>query len=137
MRLEHIRSGSLLYLRTHRGFSGYNTKLIQADLEANLLALPATGAAGDDVKAVSDYSDCNDPLLSLSHTAVCLLVCMQVTVMLGSNDCVQKPDPLHVSIDDYKANLHAIVANLRQRYPAAVLFLLTPPPCDGEAFKKW
>ena len=90
--------------------------------------------------------------------------------MLGSNDSVQKPDPLHVSIDDYKANLHAIVANLRQRYPAAAtlfsavahhhspslhhspplhpltsthrypaatLFLLTPPPCDGEAFKKW
>ena len=101
MRLEH----------THRGFSDYNTKLIRADLKANLLALPATGAAGDDVKAV--------------------------TVMLGSNDSVQKPDPLHVSIDDYKANLHAIVANLRQRYPAAVLFLLTPPPCDGEAFKKW
>ena len=50
--------------------------------------------------------------------------------MLGSNDSVQKPDPLHVSIDDYKANLHAIVANLRQRTRPPLHFLAMPttPP---------
>ena len=91
-----------------RGYSGYNTRWILSDLQAGKLALPSSTTVS--VKAI--------------------------TLMLGSNDHVRPADPMHVPVDEYERNLGAIVANLSERYPAAELLLMTPPPCDAAKFKK-
>lgn len=91
----------------NRGFGGYTSRLVREDIEAGLISLPAPG---------------------------CILA---VTLLLGSNDHVLPHDPLHVSVDEYRANLSAIVGAIRARYgPSTPVLLLTPPPVDEVTFRE-
>uniref|UniRef100_A0ACD5ZRR1 Uncharacterized protein n=1 Tax=Avena sativa TaxID=4498 RepID=A0ACD5ZRR1_AVESA len=85
-----------------RGYSGYNTRW------ASLVAR----------RAIS----------SVSPSAVAA-----VTVLFGANDACL-PDRgsafQHVPLPEYQANLRAICAVLRARWPSAAIILITPPPVD-------
>ena len=64
-----------------------------------------------------------------------------VGVCLGANDAI-RPAPLrgretassrhHVPLDEYEANLRAIIAHFRAR--GARVLVMTPPPTDGQAW---
>ncbi|XP_044495768.1 GDSL esterase/lipase At5g45920-like [Mangifera indica] len=59
-----------------------------------------------------------------------------VTVFFGANDaCI--PDRCsafqHVPVDEYKQNLHSIISYLKNKWPTALILLITPPPIDKEA----
>ncbi|CAA3008102.1 GDSL esterase lipase At5g45920 [Olea europaea subsp. europaea] len=60
---------------------------------------------------------------------------MAVTVFFGANDACL-PDRCssfqHVSVDEYRKNLHAIIAFLKKRWPSVRILLITPPPIDED-----
>ncbi|KAI3740648.1 hypothetical protein L2E82_31118 [Cichorium intybus] len=92
-----------------RGFSGYNTRWAMKVLER---VFPAEMNVGGG----------RAPLA--------------VTVFFGANDACL-PDRYsafqHVPIDEYRQNLHAIVAYLKNRWPSTHVILITPPPIDEAA----
>ncbi|KAL0353006.1 UNVERIFIED_CONTAM: GDSL esterase/lipase [Sesamum angustifolium] len=59
-----------------------------------------------------------------------------VTVFFGANDAAV-PDRCsgfqHVPLDEYKQNLHDIVAFLKKQWPSTRIILITPPPIDEAA----
>jgi lysophospholipase L1-like esterase len=95
----HTRRAEVL----NHGVCGFTTRLMLDDLTAGVMSLPKPDASGSRVLAV--------------------------TLMLGSNDHSSPRDIFHVPIEEYEANLSAILALLAKRYPASVLLLLTLPPC--------
>uniref|UniRef100_A0A7S1NIF2 SGNH hydrolase-type esterase domain-containing protein n=1 Tax=Eutreptiella gymnastica TaxID=73025 RepID=A0A7S1NIF2_9EUGL len=56
-----------------------------------------------------------------------------VTVMLGANDATAPDHYQHVPLDEYGDNLRAIVEQLRQTLPNAIVIILSPPPLDFDA----
>ncbi|PIN13056.1 Isoamyl acetate-hydrolyzing esterase [Handroanthus impetiginosus] len=88
-----------------RGYSGYNTRWALKVIE-KVFPPPERGGA---------------PLA--------------VTVFFGANDA-SLPDRYsvfqHVPLDEYKQNLHAIVAFLKKQWPSTHVILITPPPIDED-----
>ncbi|XP_020099647.1 GDSL esterase/lipase At5g45920 isoform X2 [Ananas comosus] len=86
-----------------RGYSGYNTRW------ALRVAARAMEGAGDAPAAV--------------------------TVFFGANDAAL-PDRSswfqHVPLDEYQRNLRSIHSFLKERWPSAVVILITPPPIDED-----
>lgn len=60
--------------------------------------------------------------------------CRWVTLWLGANDAVDEWAKQHVPLVEFRANLRAIISQLRAAFPEAKLLLLTPPPCDTDAW---
>ncbi|EAN87337.1 putative esterase [Trypanosoma cruzi] len=59
-----------------------------------------------------------------------------VTLMLGSNDCAGFPQ--QVSLDEYGANLRAIIDTVRKHVcPVGGIFLLSPSPLDEKGRLQW
>ncbi|CAL1388395.1 unnamed protein product [Linum trigynum] len=85
-----------------RGYSGYNTRWA---LKVAERVFPAAGEA------------------------------VAVTVFFGANDACL-PDRCsafqHVPLEEYGRNLRSIVSFLKERWPKAVVLLITPPPIDEE-----
>ncbi|XP_039068392.1 GDSL esterase/lipase At5g45920-like [Hibiscus syriacus] len=90
-----------------RGYSGYNTRWALKVLDRVFPAAESGGAS---------------PLA--------------VTVFFGANDACL-PDRYgafqHVPVEEYKQNLHSIVSSLKNRWPKALILLITPPPVDEDA----
>jgi len=84
----------------NRGFSGYNSRHL---LRALPILLPQVGA-GDRVAAV--------------------------TLLIGSNDATRPGSPQHVPVSEYTANVQSILRAVREAFPNAALFVITPPPVD-------
>ncbi|GLE04882.1 hypothetical protein PINS_up013863 [Pythium insidiosum] len=62
-----------------------------------------------------------------------------ITLWLGANDAALPDGPSfhqHVPLEDYKKNLHALVAMFKQTAPQAKILLITPPPVDDEARRR-
>ena len=89
----------------NRGFSGYNTRWALQLLRGTQLRDTTPN----------------------EHTAL-------VTIFFGANDAsLPEHNPRqHVPLDEFAANLRAIVAHLRVHCPSAALLLLTPPPVCHE-----
>ncbi|XP_073049304.1 GDSL esterase/lipase At5g45920-like [Primulina eburnea] len=59
-----------------------------------------------------------------------------VVVFFGANDaCLPDRSSAfqHVPLEEYKQNLHAIVAFLKKQWPSSFILLITPPPIDEAA----
>jgi lysophospholipase L1-like esterase len=82
----------------NRGYSGYNSRWIKQGLHK---IFPASDTVSRDV--------------------------ILVTVFLGANDAACLPSPQHVSLEEYKLNMIAILAHIRVVYPYAQCILITPP----------
>lgn len=78
---------------------------------------------------------CRWALLQLPHlvsqTATAPSLC---TVFFGANDAAVPASKQHVPIEEYQVNLEALVALLRQAWPACLLVIVTPPPVDQEVW---
>ncbi|KAG9128658.1 hypothetical protein Leryth_026678 [Lithospermum erythrorhizon] len=61
---------------------------------------------------------------------------LAVTVFFGANDAAL-PDSfnagVHVPLEEYKQNLHSIVAIFKERWPTTSVIFITPPPIDEAA----
>ncbi|KAG8385471.1 hypothetical protein BUALT_Bualt03G0048700 [Buddleja alternifolia] len=90
-----------------RGYSGYNTRWALKVIEK---VFPATAEGGGAPLAVTVFFGANDACLSDRCSAF-----------------------QHVPLDEYKQNLHAIVAFFKKRWPSAHILLITPPPIDEDA----
>ncbi|XP_052885983.1 GDSL esterase/lipase At5g45920-like isoform X2 [Gossypium arboreum] len=88
-----------------RGYSGYNTRWALKVVDRVFPEAESSGAAAP----------------------------VAVTVFFGANDACL-PDRYgafqHVPLDEYKRNLHSIVASLKKRWPSTLILLITPPPID-------
>ncbi|XP_016753308.2 GDSL esterase/lipase At5g45920 [Gossypium hirsutum] len=88
-----------------RGYSGYNTRWALKVVDRVFPEAESSGAAAP----------------------------LAVTVFFGANDACL-PDRYgafqHVPLDEYKRNLHSIVASLKKRWPSTLILLITPPPID-------
>lgn len=85
-----------------RGYSGYNTRWA-----ARVLARAVTGIPSASVAAVTVLFGANDASLPTRASAF-----------------------QYVPLGEYRENLRAICALLRDRWPAAAVILVTPPPVD-------
>ncbi|KAJ1637693.1 SGNH hydrolase-type esterase domain-containing protein, partial [Pavlovales sp. CCMP2436] len=86
----------------NRGFSGYTTRIVRDILPDVLRRLECPCAR---------------------TTAV--------TLMLGSNDATVEGGFQHVPPEEFLANMIAICLALRTAFPAAQVFVITPPMVDG------
>jgi lysophospholipase L1-like esterase len=61
------------------------------------------------------------------------------TVFLGANDAALKGERQHVPVEEYGENLGKIILSIRERTANSEfpIIVLTPPPVDNEAWKKW
>lgn len=57
------------------------------------------------------------------------------TIWLGANDASLPKERQHVPLEEYADNLRKIVREMKKK--TKVVILMTPPPCDGEAWKKF
>ncbi|XP_022777323.1 GDSL esterase/lipase At5g45920-like [Durio zibethinus] len=93
-----------------RGYSGYNTRWALKVLDR---VFPEVERGGSDGAALP----------------------LAVTVFFGANDACL-PDRYaafqHVPLYEYKQNLHSIVSALKERWPKALILLITPPPIDED-----
>jgi lysophospholipase L1-like esterase len=58
-----------------------------------------------------------------------------ITIWFGANDAALSTghnSAQHVSVEDYRDNLHEIIRQLRAWAPRAKLLLITPPPVDDD-----
>ncbi|GFQ05342.1 GDSL esterase/lipase at5g45920 [Phtheirospermum japonicum] len=88
-----------------RGYGGYNTRWALKMIEK-----------------MFPSSDSNDPPLA-------------ITVFFGANDaCLadRSSSSQHVPLNEYKKNLHTIIAFFKKQWPTARVILITPPPIDED-----
>jgi lysophospholipase L1-like esterase len=74
-------------------------------------------------------ADLSEILGALGRTPV-----LAVILCVGLNDCVEQGHAQHVALADYKANIIAVLEEIRRWRPEAKRLVLTPPPIDG---KRW
>lgn len=91
----------------NRGFSGYNSRLLSRVVPSVLAQLGGP----------------------LDRVAL-------VTLLVGSNDATRPGSSQHVPVGEYVQNLHAIIAMVHARLPAAHVLLLTPPAVDEEKYRE-
>ncbi|KAG8459165.1 hypothetical protein KFE25_005676 [Diacronema lutheri] len=89
----------------NRGFSGYTSRLLSRVVPS------VVGQLGQPLERVG-----------------------LVTILVGSNDATRPGAAQHVPVDEYEANLSAIVAMLCATLPAARVVVITPPAVDEAKF---
>ncbi|KAL3617055.1 hypothetical protein CASFOL_039449 [Castilleja foliolosa] len=58
-----------------------------------------------------------------------------ITVFFGANDASSGFQ--HVPLDEYKTNLHSIIAFIKKRWLTTRIILITPPPIDEDGLLKY
>ncbi|KAL3617054.1 hypothetical protein CASFOL_039448 [Castilleja foliolosa] len=65
---------------------------------------------------------------------------LAITVFFGANDACLVDESSgfqHVPQDEYKSNLHSIIAFIKKRWPTTRIILITPPPIDEDGRLKY
>lgn len=98
-----------------RGYSGYNTRWALKVLDRAVAGIGSSATGGGEQQ--------QQPVVAAA------------TVFFGANDAAL-PDRYcwfqNVPIPEYTANLKSIVSSLKEKWPAAVIVLITPPPIDED-----
>jgi len=97
----------------NRGFSGYNTRMA-------LDLIPKVFGVGNRVRTSPHY--------------------LFVTVFLGANDAAVAGERQHIPLEEYGENLIKIIQGIRKETedsPDFPIIIMTPPPVDEEAWKKY